>query len=385
MQTYRELVRAPGFPSLFLSSAVHVAATTMAGLALGVLVFDTTGSPLLAALSMFGPSLVQVVGATTVLSAADRLPPRATLVGLSAAVGLATAAQAVPALPGWAVFALLLAQGFVASVGGGVRYGLLRELLPEAGYLLGRSTLAMSTGLVQILGFAAGGVLVSVLTARGTLLVAAGLFMVAALIARWCLDERPPRTSGRPSIAATRSANAQLWSSPARRSTLLGTWVPNGLVVGCESLFVPYAPAHAGVLLASAALGMLVGDAVVGRFVPHQWRAILPAPLLVLLAAPYLLFALDLPLPVAAAAAGVASMGFGSTLLLVDRLMLQTPIELSGQALGLQTAGMLTMQGVGAALAGTIAQLTTPATAIAAMAAASLAVTAVLATQWRVH
>ncbi len=383
MQTYRELVRAPGFPALFLSSAVHVAATTVAGLALGVLVFSTTGSPLLAALSMFGPSLVQVVGAATVLSAADRLPPRVTLTGLALTVGLATAAQALPGLPGWAVFALLLAQGFVASIGGGVRYGLLRELVPETGYLLGRSTLAMSTGLVQILGFAVGGVLVGVLSARGTLLVAAGLFLVAAAIARGGLDERPPRTTGRPSLAATRTANARLWSNGRRRTTLLGTWLPNGLVVGCESLFVPYAPEHAGALLAAASLGMLVGDTMVGRFVPLRLRAALPGPLLVLLAAPYLLFALDLPLPVAVAAAGIAGIGFGSTLLLVDRLMLRTPLELSGHALGLQNAGMLAMQGVGAGLAGTLAQLTTPATAIAGTAGASLVITAVLAVQWR--
>lgn len=382
MQTYRELVRAPGFTPLFLSSAVQVAATTIAGLALGVLVFATTGSPLLAALSMFGPSLVQVLGATTLLSAADRLPPRATLTALALGVGLTTAAQALPGLPSWAVFVLLLAQGFVASIGGGVRYGLLRELLPDAGYLLGRSTLAMSTGLVQILGFAVGGVLVSVLYARGTLLVAAGLFVVAGLIARCWLDERPPRTTGRPSIAATRAANAQLWSSRPRRTTLLGTWVPNGLVAGCESLFVPYAPERAGLLLAAAALGMLIGDTVVGRFVPPRWRGALPAPLLVLLAAPYLLFALEPSMPVAAAAAGMASVGFGSTLLLLDRLMVQTPAELSGQALGLQNAGMLTMQGVGAAIAGSVAQLTTPATAIAAMAGASLVATAVLARHW---
>jgi predicted MFS family arabinose efflux permease len=137
------------------------------------------------------------------------------------------------------------------------------------------------------------------------------------------------------------------------------------------------------VLLAAAALGMLIGDTVVGRFVPPRWRGALPAPLLVLLAAPYLLFALEPSMPVAAAAAGMASVGFGSTLLLLDRLMVQTPAELSGQALGLQNAGMLTMQGVGAAIAGSVAQLTTPATAIAAMAAASLVATAVLARHWR--
>jgi len=44
---------------------------------------------------------------------------------------------------------------------------------------------------------------------------------------------------------------------------------------------------------------------------------------------------------------------------------------------------MLTMQGVGAALAGTIAQLTSPAMAMAVMALASIGVTATLAAAGR--
>lgn len=59
--------------------------------------------------------------------------------------------------------------------------------------------------------------------------------------------------------------------------------------------------------------------------------------------------------------------------------MILTPDELSGHALGLHSSGMLAMQGVGAALAGAIAQQTSPATAMAVMAAASLAVTVALA------
>ncbi|MFJ2779440.1 hypothetical protein [Kitasatospora sp. NPDC087315] len=42
--------------------------------------------------------------------------------------------------------------------------------------------------------------------------------------------------------------------------------------------------------------------------------------------------------------------------------MALTPNELSGQALGLHSSGMLTMQGVGAVVAGSVAELTSPAT-----------------------
>ncbi|MYU13625.1 MFS transporter, partial [Streptomyces sp. SID8361] len=83
MRTYREVFRTPEFTPLFLTSATQVAASTASGLALGTLVYAATGSPLLSALSMFGPSLAQVAGALALLSAADRLPPRAALSGLA--------------------------------------------------------------------------------------------------------------------------------------------------------------------------------------------------------------------------------------------------------------------------------------------------------------
>ncbi|MFD0690124.1 MFS transporter [Actinomadura fibrosa] len=379
MRTYRELFGTPEFTPLFLVSAGQTAAQTVSGLGLGLLVYTSTGSPLLSSLAMFGPSLAQLVGATTLLSAADRLPPRTALTGLALLFGAATAVQAVPGLPIWAVFAVLLGLGVTASLGGGVRYGLLNELLARDGYLLGRSVLNMSAGLMQIAGFAVGGVLVAVLSPRGTLLTGAALYLATAAVARWGLAARPPRATGRPSPADTWRDNARLWSSPPRRYVYLALWVPNGLIVGCESLYVPYAPDHAGLLFAFSALGMLAGDVLTGRFVPPHWRRRLDAPLRLLLAAPFLIFAWHPPLPLAVAAVVLACVGYSATLLLQDRLMALTPDGLSGHALGLHSSGMLAMQGVGAGLAGAVAQWTSAATAMTAMAAASVAVTIALA------
>ncbi|MFJ1786942.1 MFS transporter [Streptomyces anulatus] len=433
MRTYRELFRTPEFTPLFAAVSVQTAAQTATGLALGTLVYTRTGSPLLSALAMFGPSLAQVAGALTLLSAADRLPPRAALTALALLSAGAACVQAVPGLPLWAAFAVLLVVGAASSPGGGVRYGLLNEIVRREGFLLGRSVLNMTGGAMQICGFAVGGLLVTVFSARGTLLIGAGLYVVAAAVTRFALTARPPRATGRPSVRETRRTNALLWSSTPRRYVFLALWVPNGLVVGAESLYVAYAPGHAGLLFAGGALGMLAGDTLVGRFVTAgdrrsdqagsgsgvrrvqpqgggrkrrgasvtddnaadvragarepgligttgpEWRARLGAPLRLLLAAPYLLFALRPELPLALAAVVLASVGFAASLLLQERLMALTPQELSGQALGLSSSGMLAMQGVGAAVAGGIAQLTSPATGMAAVAGLSVAVTLALA------
>ncbi|RGA05920.1 MFS transporter [Microbispora triticiradicis] len=379
MRTYRDLFRTPEFTPLFVFSSAQVAASTMSGLALGTLVYGTTRSPLLSALSMFGASFSQVLGAVALMSAADRLPPRAAMTGLALVFCGGTVVLAVPGLPLWALFAVVLGMGLAASLGSGVRFGLLNEILPRDGYLLGRSVLSMSAGVQQIVGFAAGGVLVTALSPRGTLLVGAGLDLVAALVARWGLAARPPRAQGRPSPAETWRTNRRLWSSPARRRLYLALWVPNGLIVGCESLYVAYDPRHAGTLFASAAAGMLAGDTLLGRFVPKWWRERLSAPLRLLLAVPYLVFLLRPALPLAVAAVVLASAGYSAGLLLQERLMAVTPEEMSGQALGLQSSGTMTMQGVGAAIAGSVAQLTSASAAMAAMAAVSVAVTLALA------
>ncbi|WP_217206556.1 MFS transporter [Streptomyces sp. AC550_RSS872] len=378
MRSYRELFRTHEFTPFFLASAAQGAALTIGGLALATLVYRATDSPLLSAVSMFGPQLAQMLGATFLLSGADRLPPRATLSSISLAFAGCTAVPALPGLPIGAVFGVVFLQGLIASLGGGVTGGLLNEILPKAGFVLGRSVFNMVFGLVQVVGFAAGGALLTLLSPRTCLLLSAALYATASLVFRLGLTARPPRSSGRPSVSATWRTNALLWSSRPRRLTYLGLWIPNGLVVGCESLYVSYDSGAAGALFACAALGMFAGDLAVGRFVPPALRSRLPVPLLLLLATPYLFFALRPGMPWAALAVCVASVGFGASLAQQERLMALTPDELAGHALGLRAAGMLTMQGLSAALAGSIAQLTSPATAMTAMAVASLAVTATL-------
>ncbi|GLX96335.1 MFS transporter [Herbidospora sp. NBRC 101105] len=379
MRTYRELFATKEFAPLFATSTLHVVASTIGNLALGTLVFEATGSPLLSALAMFGPLLAQVVGATLLMSAADRLPPRMALAGLAVVFGVGTAVQAIPDLPIVVRFAVLVVIGVVASVGGGVRYGLLNEILTRDGFLLGRSVLNMAVGGSQIAGFAAGGLLVALFTPVQTLLVSAALEFVAALVVLLGLSRRPPRTSGRPSVAQTWQGNSRLWASRPRRYVFLALWVPNGLIVGCESLFVSYDPASAGVLFAFAAFGMLIGDTLVGRFLPAGWRERLGGPMRLLLAVPYLVFFTDPPIGVAVAAVTLASVGYAASLLLQERLMALTPDELSGHALGLNGSGMMVMQGVGAAVAGSVAQVSGPATAMTVMAVASVAVTLALA------
>jgi hypothetical protein len=378
VRTYRELFAVAEFRALFLVFSASMAASTIAGLALATLVFDRTGSPLLSAVSMFAPNLAQVLGATVFMSAADRLPPRPALTGMSLAWSLTVVLVAGPGMPVAAILAIVVASGVLGSVGGAISWGLLTEILPPGGYLLGRSVMQMSTGGMQIAGYAGSALLLQFVSSRVLLLIAAALYAGSAAASRLGLSRHPPRATGRPSAGLTWRINRSLWSTPGVAAIYLALWVPNGLVVGAEALFVPYARTAAGILFTADALGMLAGDAIMGRWMPARWRRRLVTPLRVLLAAPYLLFALHPAVPAAAVLVALASAGFGAGLLLQERLIALIPESVRGHALGLHSSGMLTMQGLAALLAGALAGLMPTGDAMTVMAVASLGISLAL-------
>ena len=378
MRTYRELFGVSEFGALFSSVSLRYAGTTVQGIALGTLVYLRTGSPLLSALSMFGPSAAQVLAAATLLSIADRVRPRAALTGMGLAFAATATALAVPGVPVAGLLGIVFVSGLISAFGGGVQWGLLNEIVPSDGYVLARSLFTMANGVMQMAGFGLGGLLVAATSPRATLLIAAALHAGSALLARLGLRDRAARVSERASVRATWLGNRLLWGDPRRRCRYLAMWVPNGLIVGCEALFIPYSTRWSGVLLAASALGMLGGDVLVGRLLTARRRQPLTEPLRLLLAAPYLLFFVALPAGVAVTLVLIASIGYAATLLLQEQLLAITPPQLSGHALGLHSAGMLTMQAVGAAVAGTLASQLSAGAAIGCLATASIVVTLAL-------
>jgi MFS family permease len=200
------------------------------------------------------------------------------------------------------------------------------------------------------------------------------------VLVRFGLADHPPRASGTGIVRRTREVNRALLGSRVLRPIYLCLWVPNGIIVGCEALFVPYAGERAGWMFAAGAAGMLLGDIVVGRFLPAHVRERLVGPLRFLLALPYLGFAFAPTLPLSCLLAFVASVGFAASLPLQERLIVHTVSDQRGQVLGLNSTGLLVLQGVGAILGGTIAQFlahgaTGVARTMAILAILSLAVT----------
>jgi len=375
MPTYRSLLSHREFAGLYVSFTLLVAATTLSGFALATLINDQTHSPFLTAISMYGATFATVLGALTLMSVADGRRPRRTLVVLQGVSLLGVAAQAVPGLPLAFRFLLLLVVGFFQSLGTGTRMGLLAEIIPIDTYALARSLMNITSGGMAILGYAVGAVLLRYLNPSGVLVVATALTAVGLVVVAATVREHSIRLTPRPGLRQTWSTNVVLFSQPGRRALLLNLWVPNGLIVGCVALFVSYVPEQAGILLAAGSAGMLLGDLTVGRLLTADQRRRSAFALRLLLAAPYLVFAVEPPIVVTAIAVFIASAGYAATLPLQEQLLELTPDAVRGQVQGVESAGRMTWQGIGAAIAGGLAQVLTTAVTITLLAATSLAIT----------
>ena len=379
VKTYRELFAVREFRILFLTQCLNIAAYAVAGLALGTITYEATGSPVLTGLSMFGAPLVRLVGQALFGSGADLARPRTAIMVVIGSTLVADLLQALPGLHwGWR-FALLALPPLVGSAFGGSMIALVSDVLPPDAFVLGRATINVAVGLMQVVGFGVGGILLLGLTTTELFLGSAAALATAVVLVRVGISDHPPRARASSVVRRSREVNRRLLGSPVVRPILLTMWVPNGLIVGCEALFVPFAGEDAGWLFAAGAAGMLLGDVVVGRFVPSDVRDRLIGPLRILLALPYLAFCVVPALPAAALLVFVASVGYSASLPLQERLVTHTGREARGQVFGLSGTGLMVGQALGALLGGAVAALLgagqpAAAAAMAVMAVASLTV-----------
>jgi hypothetical protein len=381
--TYRSLLAIGEFRVLFLNRCVVVISVAASGLALATIIYEATGSAVLSGLAMFGGPLVALVVSPLLLALSDRVSPSTALICQTGAALVSDALQLVPGMPWQARFALLAIPYVTYAMFAGTRWVLVREIVPEGSYILARSTMNLADGGMQVIGYGIGGLALLWLSPRGLFLFAALADLLALASVRLGIRARPARTARERNVVHhTAAVTWQLLRSNITLPLYIALWVPNGLIVGCESLFVPYGHsgsgghgAVAGWLFASTAAGMMAGDLLVGRFVPTGWRDRCIGPLRLLLAVPYLFFFLDPPVAVAVPLGFLAAVGYAASLPLQDRLIRSTNDGARGQILGLHSNGVMVWQAIGALTAGAVASWMSPAAAMGTMAAASIAVT----------
>jgi hypothetical protein len=229
-------------------------------------------------------------------------------------------------------------------------------------------------------------VLLLVLNPSGALLVNAACFAFSATTVRLGLADHPntgeqsATTVLRDSLHGARSvfAHAEL-----RRLLLVG-WLAPMFAVAPEALAAPYVAQHDGAStqvgwwLIALPIGLIAGDIAGVRLLTLDQQRRIVAPAAVFGFVPYLAFALDprvpiaLPLLVASGACGLYALGLDA------RVRDTAPPRLFARTMTLNSAGLMTLQGLGFTLAGAIAQAVGPAPAIALAGACGIASTLVL-------
>ncbi|MGW6740204.1 MFS transporter [Streptomyces sp. NPDC055025] len=396
--TYGEVLADRRFRLLLATRTLTIAADALRIMTLSVLVFATTGSPLLSALTFGIGFLPQLVGSLLLGSLADRARPRRLVIAGHGLQCLTAAVMGVAHLPVAAILVLLAAVAALTPVFSGVTNRLVAETLTGDAYVLGRSLSNICASAAQLLGLAAGGAAVAYLGPRTTLLWSAGAYLIAAVAIRVRLPDLPaPAPTPTPADAPTPTdvdadapEQAATERAPRRgqrrgtgsvlrhswygsttlladrrvRALLLAQWLPPMFVTGAESLIVPFVSDNrmpdgsTGLLLACLPVGMLAGDLAVGRFVRPATRERLVPALVVVLGLPLAGFALNPPWVVCAVLLLVTGTGFAYALGLQRSFLDAVPEARRGQAFGLLSAGLMSVQGVGPAVFGTVAEFT---------------------------
>ncbi|MFG2619399.1 MFS transporter [Streptomyces sp. NPDC048507] len=364
---YRGLFRVGEFRAVFAAHLLSLLGVVVAEISLTVLVYRATGSALMSALTFALGFLPYALGGTLLAGLADRYPARRLLVACDLFCAGCAAAMVWPGTPVAGILALRCAMAFVAPLFQGARSASLADILgPGEAFVLGRSLLRMVSQSAQLAGFGLGGLLLTFLAPRGALALTAAGFLTSALLLRLGTRARPARTATARTATAARGAlraglGALLGDRRMRALTLL-CWLPPAFAVVPEALLTPYADGIGagtgalGLLMCALPVGTIAGELAAGSLLTARTRARLTAPLAAVALLPLLGYAVRPGVPVVLAALLLSGLAHAYALDL-DRMYVDAvPEELRGRAMTLLGTGLMTLQGVGMALAGAAAE-----------------------------
>lgn len=388
--TYREVFAQPVFRILFGANLAAVVAGTLRTVALAFLVYDATGSRFLTAMAYGITFAPQALGGIMLGALPDRARPRRLIAAGYLAECTVGMAVATPSLPVDADLALLAGLGLLLPACNGASARVIAGMLRGDGYVLARSLSSLAVSGGQLVGLAAGGLVVGVIGPRRALLVAAGCHLIAAVAVHVGLPDLPSGARGPSSVLRQGwSGTRQLIADAQLRPLFVMQWLPPMFIAGVEALIVPYGQyrgfpaAVIGLLLACFPVGMMVGDVCMGRLVSFPLRTRLVLPLMSLVGLTFIPFVFD-PSPATCGSLLFAA-GVGNAYMLgvQGRFRDTAPTELLGQSFALLGTGLMVLQGLGPMLFGAVSEVARFGVTIAIAGTAILVVTLTVTSRWR--
>ena len=410
MPSYSEVFRTRGYLAIFLAAALSTWGDYLARLTVAAFVFEQTGSPFAAAATFAVSLLPTIFGRSLLAPIADRIPYKRVLIAshltraaLVGALILAVGARGsdVASLPTDAppvALSVLFTLLFLVELAGGPAIAssqiLMTDLFSDRrlyARALGLST--MSDNVNQAIGLGLGGVVVAWVGTGGALWFDLATFLVSAAVI--AVVVRVQAIRGTPSAGIfgffrdIGEGARYLFRHPVLVYLLALSLCSVWAMAAPEAVAIAYAAAKdpsgstrlGGLLMAAPILGAVAGLVMVGRWQPERQNPriivmalLMPLPLVVTVIAPPVLIAWLL--------------WFGCGVLQAFMLPLQStfslviPAQMRGRVFGLAGALSVAATGVAFLVAGWLAELTSPAGAVAVCALGSLLAIVVVAVRW---
>ncbi|MFI6509446.1 MFS transporter [Streptosporangium sp. NPDC050855] len=394
--TYGEVIAIREFRALWIGQGLSLLGDQLSRVALSVLVFERTDSPLATASVYALTYLPPIVGGPLLAGLADRYARRRVMITCDLLRAALVALMAVPGTSFSALCVLVFCVVLLSAPFSAARAALLPELLEGDRYVAGSALQNMTNQGAQMLGFTLGGILIMGMGPYRALALDSATYLASALILVAGVRRRPAPGSpdeNRPSMwKMTRAGAVLVFGDPRLRTLVLFAWLC-GFYVLPEGIATPYADELTGdprqlslvtgLLMAAMPTGTVVGAFLFSRYVSPSNRLRSMGWMAMLTCAPLMLCAARPPLVVVLLLWFTSGLGGAYQLAANAAFVQYVPAGQRGQAFGLVQSGLLASQGIGILIGGVAADHLGPEIVVALAGAAGLVTAAALAVLWR--
>jgi predicted MFS family arabinose efflux permease len=388
------LFRVREFRALWVSNVTSVLGDRLAVVALAILVYERTRSPVLAAVAYAAGYVPWVIGGLWFSHIADRRPRRQVMIACDLIRMVLIAVMVIPGVPIAALVVLLFVATMFAPPFEAARAAIVADIVRGELYVLGIAVVQTTFRVGILLGAAAGGVAVALLGARPALAIDAVTFGVSAASVWYGVKARPAAAGKRGAdgklrgLAQLKAGFSLVFRDRELRILVLFGWLV-GLYAVPEGIAAPYAHSLGGgavltgLLIASTQAAAVFVTPAFSRLVPAERRLRWMGPLAFAACATLALIALR-PGPAGSMVIFAVSGAFGVYQLAANTAFVaRVPDERRAQAFGIANAGVIVGQGLGFVLGGAAAGRFAPADVIAVAAGAGAVAAVALTRVWR--
>jgi len=369
--TFRDVFAVREFRALWAAQILSEGGDRLALVALTLLIYDKTGSPLLSAMAYAAGYVPWVIGGLIFSGLGDRLPRREVMVACDVIRALLVAAMLIPGIPVAGLVGLLYLPTMAQAPFEAARSAILPDILQDERYALAAAVMQTSFRVAIVAGAAVGGVVVALIGARPALGVDAATFAASAVLVRFGTRVRPATAEpGRGALKQLGDGVRLLLGDKTIRTLMMLGWLI-ALYSIPEGIAAPYAarlsggPIAAGLVIASGQAGAVLVTPVftknIGPLTRQRWMG--PMAVCTCAVLPLTVFRPGLAVSMAIFA---LSGTFAIYQIAANTAFVQwVPNERRAQAFGLANMGTVLGQGAALLVAGAAAEVLPPSTVIA--------------------